>query len=131
MGRKPLLSSDAEAAILDTLAKQNHITADQIADILEQHGVSGDPAALQRSFRKRLGQRMMASYRDNQGRREILATDGGEYVIIEYCENITTLKTVRKRLQTQIAGLDNSVSKVSGRIHTIKDLPPNCKGKAG
>ena len=49
----------------------------------EKHGVCGDVEALQDSYRKRLGQRLMASLRDEGGKREVLANGKGRYVVLE------------------------------------------------
>ena len=70
---KPLLPPAAESEIMDVLSANMRISSGEIAAILKKHGVSGDMDALQDSYRKRLGQRLMASIRDENGRREVLA----------------------------------------------------------
>ena len=52
-------------------SKDMRISSGEIAAILKKHGVSGDAEALQNSYRKRLGQRLMSSIRDENGRREV------------------------------------------------------------
>ena len=79
----------AEAEICRKLAENLQISSDEISDILEKHGVREDDQALQRSYRKRLGQQLMASFRDEAGKREILAAPNGKggmvYIIIDCC----------------------------------------------
>ena len=66
------IPKQAEAEICRKLAENLQISSDEISDILEKYGVREDELALQRSYRKRLGQQLMASFRDEAGKREIL-----------------------------------------------------------
>lgn len=70
---KPLLPLEAEVEILEKLGADLRIGSGEIAAILKKHGVEADVERLQDSYRKRLGQRLMASIRDEEGRREVLA----------------------------------------------------------
>lgn len=115
---KPLLPPAAEDEIMDVLSANMRISSGEIAAILKKHGVSGDAEALQNSYRKRLGQRLMSSIRDENGRREVLAR-GSEYIVVECCNDQQALKAVRRRIQGQINGLDVSARKVQGRIHVL------------
>lgn len=78
---KPHLPLAAEMEIMEKLGTDLRIGADQIAAILKKHGVEADVERLQDSYRKRLGQRLMASIRDEEGRREVLAC-GSEYIVV-------------------------------------------------
>ena len=82
----------------------------------------GDVEALQDSYRKRLGQRLMASLRDERGRREVLANGKGSYVVLEGCGDRRQLKQIRRRIQSQMNGLDLSARKVSGRLTVLERL---------
>ena len=115
---KPLLPPDAEAEIMAALFTNMKISSGEIAAILAKHGVSGDVDVLQERYRKRLGQRLMASIRDESGKREVLA-HGSEYVVVECCNDQQALKAIRRRIQGQINGLDVSGRKVQGRIHVL------------
>ena len=79
----PSLPPDAQREILNRLSAETRISSREIAAILERHGVCGDIDALQDAYRKRLGQRLMATIRDESGKREVLAASGGEYVIVD------------------------------------------------
>ena len=81
---RPALPLEAEQEIMDMLSANMRISSGEIAAILKKHGVSGDMDALQDSYRKRLGQRLMASIRDESGKREVLAR-GREYIVVECC----------------------------------------------
>lgn len=116
---KPLLPPAAEDEIMDVLSANMRISSGEIAAILKKHGVSGDMDALQDSYRKRLGQRLMASIRDESGKREVLA-HGSEYIVVECCNDQQALKAVRRRIQGQMNGLDVSARKVQGRIHVLE-----------
>lgn len=115
---KPVLPSEAEAEIMELLAVKMRISSDEIAAILEKHGVSGDTEALQSAYRKRLGQRLMSSIRDESGKRELLAA-GSEYVVVECCNDPQKLKVIQRRLQGSMKGLDASSKKVRSRIHFL------------
>ena len=47
----------------------------------------------------RLGQRLMSSILDENGKREVLATCGGEYVVVECCSDQQKLKAIRRHIQ--------------------------------
>lgn len=116
---RPFLPPEAEAEIMEKLFTNMKISSGEIAAILEKHDVSGDAAALQEQYRKRLGQRLMASIRDESGKREVLA-HGSEYIVVECCNDQQVLKAVRRRIQGQMNGLDVSAMKVQGRIHVLE-----------
>ena len=115
---RPLLPPEAEAEIMARLFANMKISSEEIAVILAKYGVSGDTDALQVRYRKRLGQRLMASIRDESGKREVLA-HGSEYIVVECCNDQQALKASRRRIQGQINGLDVSARKVQGRIHVL------------
>ena len=119
---KPALPLEAEAEIMARLSANMKITSEEIVAILAKHGVSGDVEALQNAYRKRVGQRLMASLRDEDGRREVLAAHGGEYVVVECCSDQQKLKAIRRRIQSQMNGLDDSAGKVRCRIHVLDRL---------
>ena len=116
---KPMLPPEAEAEIMERLSSKMRISSDEIAAILEKHGVSGDVEALQSAYRKRLGQRLMSSIRDESGKRELLAA-GNEYVVVECCNDPQKLKAIQRRLQGSIQGLDASSKKVRGRVRVLE-----------
>lgn len=116
----------AEEEIMDTLFNNMRISSDEIAAILKKHGVSGDANALQDRYRKRLGQRLMAGIRDECGQREVLA-HGGEYIVLECCNDQRSLKAIRHRIESQVKGLDVSAAKVNGRIRVLDRLIKNSK----
>ena len=118
---KPLLPPAAEDEIMDVLSANMRISSGEIAAILKKHGVSGDMDALQDSYRKRLGQRLMASIRDESGKREVLAR-GSEYIVVECCADRQALRAIRQRIQSQMNGLDDSAGKVRCRIHVLDHL---------
>ena len=90
------------------------------AEILKKHDVCGDMDALQDAYRKRLGQRLLSGIRDENGKREILSTSGGEYVIVDCCNDPQKLKAIQRRIQAQMNGLDVSAGKVHGRVHFLE-----------
>ena len=118
---KPLLPPAAEDEIMDVLSANMRISSGEIAAILKKHGVSGDMDALQDSYRKRLGQRLMSSIRDENGRREVLAR-GSEYIVVECCSDRQALRAIRQRIQSQMNGLDDSAGKVRCRIRVLDHL---------
>lgn len=113
------LPPDAEREILDKLAAQMYISSDEVADILARHGVAGDVDTLQTAYRKRLGQRLIAGIRDEHGRRELFCA-GGDYVLVECCNDAQKLKAIQRRLQGSINGLDSSAQKVRGRLSLLE-----------
>ena len=118
---KPILPPQAEAEILSRLFTNMKISSGEIAAILEKHDVCGDVSSLQAGYRKRLGQRLMASIRDETGKREVLA-HGSEYVVVQCCNDRQALKAIQYRLQNQMNGLDVSAAKVKGRVRVLDRL---------
>ena len=118
---KPILPPQAEAEIMDRLFTNMRISSGEIAAILEKYDVCGDESVLQTRYRKRLGQQLMASIRDESGKREVLA-HGGEYVVVQCCNDQQALKAIQYRLQNQMNGLDVSAAKVQGRIRVLDRL---------
>lgn len=114
----PLLPPEAEEEILSTLFSNMRISSGEIAAILKKHHVFGDMDILQDRYRKQLGQRLMASIRDEQGRREVLAR-GSEYIVLECCNDRQALQAIRRRIQSQMNGLEVSSMKVGGRIRVL------------
>ena len=126
---KPSLPPQAEAEILARLFTNMRISSREIAAILEKYDVRGDVDALQNSYRKRLGQRLMASIRDETGKREVLAR-GSEYIVVDCCNDQQELKIIRRRILNQISGLNVSAVKLRGRVLLLERLFSNFR-KAG
>lgn len=116
----PSLPLGAQREILERLSAETRISSQEIAAILERHGVRGDADALQDAYRKRLGQRLMAAIRDEDGKREVLAASGGEYVIVGCCNDPQKLKAIQRRIQAQVNGLDMSAGKVRKRVRFLE-----------
>ena len=116
---RPILPPEAEDEILTALFANMRISSGEIAAILKKHHVTGDMDVLQDRYRKQLGQRLMASIRDEQGRREVLAR-GSEYIVLECCNDRQALQAIRRRIQSQMNGLEVSSMKVGGRIHVLE-----------
>ncbi len=125
----PVLPPEAEDEILTVLFTDMKISTEKIVNILKKYDVSGDVDALQDRYRKRLGQRLMSSIRDETGRREVLA-HGSEYVVLECCADQQTLKAIRRRVQAQMSGLDVSAGKVQGRIRVLDRLTAHSKRRS-
>ena len=115
---RPLLPPEAEEEILTALFTNMKISSGEIAAILKKHHVSCDTELLQDRYRKRLGQRLMASIRDESGQREVLAR-GSEYIVLECCNDRQALQAIRRRIQSQMNGLEVSSMKVGGRIRVL------------
>ena len=111
---------DAQAEILQKLSAETKITSCEIAEILKKHDICGDIDALQDAYRKRLGQRLMSTIRDEAGKREVLAASGGEYIIVDCCNDPQKLKAIRHRIQAQMNGLDVSAGKVRKRVRFLE-----------
>ena len=119
---RPARPPAAESEILKRLYSNMQISADEVAAILKKHGVSGDVDMLQDRYRKQLGQRLIAGIRDDDGRREVLSNGNGRYVLLECCSDQQQLKSIRRRIQGQMKGLDASACKVQARIRVLGRL---------
>ena len=126
--RVPVIPPGAEKEILDRLFRDMHMNSDEMSDILERYGVFGDPEVLQRNYRKRTAQRLMSSFRDKEGKREILSGKGGEYYVVPLCNDLTALNDVRQRLKMQEQGLDKSSGVVGRRVGILAKMLEGIKG---
>ena len=79
---RPGLPPDARAEILETLSANMEIGSDEIVAILKRHYVAEDTGILQDRYRRQLGQRLMASLRDDDGRREVMSNGKGRYFCV-------------------------------------------------
>ena len=123
---RPSIPLEAQEEILDKLFSDYRISSDEIVRILKKYEVQGNVEALQDSYRRRVGQRLMSSLRDDAGKHEVLSGNGREYVILECCNDQDQLKSIRPRIQKQMGGLDVSISKVEDRIRVMQRFTPNC-----
>lgn len=127
--RVPAIPPGAEKEILDRLFRDMHMNSDEMADILERYGVFGDPDALQRNYRKRTAQRLMSSFRDAEGKRQVLSGKGGEYYVVPLCNDLAALDEVGQRLKLQAQGLDKSSGIVARRIGILAKLLEGIRGR--
>ena len=116
---KPLLPPEAEAEIMAALSANMKISSDEIVAILKRHGVSGDAEALQDSYRRRLGQRLMSSIRDERGQRELLAA-GREYILVDCCNDRDALEHIHKKLDKDMEAVDQASCKIDNRLQVLQ-----------
>lgn len=132
---RPGLPSDARTEILEILSANMEITGDEIVAILKRHQVAEDEEILQDRYRRQLGQRLMASLRDDDGRREVLSNGRGRYYVLECCRDQMQLQSIQRRIQNQMRGLDATAGKVRVRIRVLERLKarlmPGKQRKAG
>ena len=74
---QPGLPPGARAEILEALCANMEITGDEIVAILKRHHVAEDEEVLQDRYRRQLGQRLMASLRGDDGKREVMSNGKG------------------------------------------------------
>lgn len=127
MGKNSVIPPEARAEIEQILRKNNAITTSELLEILQRHKVKGDPSDLQRTYRLRAAQRLMASLKDEKGRRRILAYNDSEnnesgYLSVDLCTDVDTLQAIRHRLHSNIAGIQKSSYKLKDRISVVGRL---------
>lgn len=122
--RRNALPREAQARIDALLSQRFRIGSEELEAILNECGVAGDPEALQKGYRKSVAQRYMASIRDEDGKREILAVYNPdavdtEYVVLDVCNDREQLCSLLRRLEHQKTGLNSSALKVRRRKHFL------------
>lgn len=128
MKRKPTIPPKAKAEIAEVLGKKGRISNDELDAILQKHRVRSNTRDLQRGYRLRVGQRLLASVRDENGRREILAhrdSETGEvvYIPIDLCNDEDVLTAIQNRLHKTISSMQVSSGKAANRtkkLHWLK-----------
>ena len=111
------VSEDAAAEILEKLMTHQQISSDEVAQILKRYGVRGEPEALQIAYRKKVGQRLIASLRDPYGRREVFST-GNTYVLVDCCNDRDALEHIHKKLDKDMEAVDQASCKIDTRRHS-------------
>lgn len=114
----------AISEIFEKLARDMRISSDEMEAILERHNVKKDTKTLRRSYRRSAGQRLMASVRDEDGAREIMAAYNKElkcweYLVIDACNDTNKLASISKQLSESIAGLERAGEKIRQRQYFI------------
>lgn len=128
MKRKPTIPPKAKTEIAEVLGRQGRITSDELDTILQKHRVRGNSRDLQRSYRLRVGQRLLSSVRDENGCREILAHRDAKigevvYIPIDLCNDEDVLTAIQNRLHKTISSLQVSSGKAANRtkkLHWLK-----------
>jgi len=128
MKRKTSIPQKAKAEIAEILGKKGRISNDELDAILQKHRVRSNTRDLQRGYRLRVGQRLLASVRDENGRREILAhrdSETGEvvYIPIDLCNDEDVLTAIQNRLHKTISSMQVSSGKAANRtkkLHWLK-----------
>ena len=114
---------EAQQEIYELLSARLRISADELVAVLRKYGIAGEVDMLQDRYRRRLGQSLMASLRDEKGRREVFAVvdDRGEtvYIPVDYCNNRSELKQIRQKMRKTMVGLDLSSGKVEDRLQDL------------
>lgn len=128
MKRKPTIPPKAKVEIAEILGRKGRISNDELDAILQKHRVRSNTQDLQRGYRLRVGQRLLASVRDENGRREILAhrdsiTGEVVYIPIDLCNDEDVLTAIQNRLHKTISSLQVSSGKAANRtkkLHWLK-----------
>ncbi len=110
---------DAAAEILEKLMTHQQISSDEVAQILRRYGVCGEPEALQIAYRKKVGQRLIASLRDPYGRREVFST-GSTYVLVDCCNDRDALEHIHKKLDKDMEAVDQASCKIDNRLQVLQ-----------
>ena len=119
---RPGLPPGARAEILEALCADMEISSDEIVAILKRHHVAEDADVLQDRYRRQMGQRLMASLLDDNGRREVMSNGKGLYFVPECCRDQRQLQSIQRRIQNQMRGLDATAGKVRVRIRVLEHL---------
>ena len=119
---RPGLPPGARAEILEALCSDMEISSDEIVAILKQHHVAEDADVLQDRYRRQMGQRLMASLLDDNGRREVMSNGKGLYFVLECCRDQRQLQSIQRRIQNQMRGLDATAGKVRVHIRVLEHL---------
>ena len=124
---------DAAAEILEKLMTHQQISSDEVSQILKRYGVCGEPEALQIAYRKKVGQRLIASLRDPYGRREVFST-GNTYVLVDCCNDRDALEHIHKKLDIGVRPVDHAGEPYTlGKWRFSDSIPcwtwPGCEGK--
>lgn len=118
----PGIPHEAQEEILEKLFDQMWIGREEVEKILLRHGVMGDIDLLQRQYRQRKGQQLMASLRDREGRRSVLASKGGKYVVVDLCGDRKELTNIHARLQHHVTGLSVTTDKVKNQLDAVNSV---------
>ena len=121
----------AQAELLEEILRCGECPQKEMMAVMKRWDVRGDPEKLQEEYQRKEGQRFLASVRDDKGRRLILCTKGGSYVMVDYCRDMNTLRSIYQRLESQMTGLTKSENKVLDRVEALKALSAHAASENG
>lgn len=95
-----------------------NITVDKLVEIVKEYAPKPDIERLMRQEYRRMAQRIIASYRDEQGVRECFSVKTEScrsYVNISHTKDKEDLQKVRQQLSKKYRGLNRSLKKIDTR----------------
>lgn len=121
-----MIPYEAELEIKKIIATNLEIYSDELEQILKKHGVEGDPDALQVGFRKGVGQKYMASYKDKNGNREFMAVPGKggkkRYVPVRLCTDRMAMMAAYNQMHKNGETMGKNGAKVLERMKEVMDF---------
>lgn len=93
------------------------ITIDEVVNLLKSYAERPDLKLLEERELRSTARRILASFRDGEGMREVFAADDKQhtFVVIERCEDLALLNQVHKQLTKKLRGTKKAVKKVAKR----------------
>ncbi|MCT8978275.1 hypothetical protein N4T77_16935 [Clostridium sp. CX1] len=95
-----------------------NITVDELVNIVKEYAPKPDVQKLIEQEYRRMAQRIIASYKDENGVRDCFSVRSEEdrlYVNISHTKNKDDLQKVRKQLSKKYRGLNKSLKKIDTR----------------
>ena len=122
-----------KATILRKFSENPDIPGDEAVRIVRQYAPMPDIKKLEDQHFKRLTNRIMGSFKDKQGIRDVFALKGaGVFINVPMSQNEDQLRAIKTQLQGKFEGLDAAIRKVrkrqsivSGQIDLFDDEEDN------
>lgn len=113
----------AKDLIIDYVDKQSISDKEELIAIIIDKVETPDEEELRKRYLASIVNRIVATVKDGEGRRCILAkrgADGTKYVNIKQCEDLDILKEIRRRIKKDIGGQNRSLKQVDLRITAVQ-----------
>lgn len=121
MARNIAVSLEARQYILQQIRKEGIVTVSGVAEIVGKY-YQFDPRKSFKQDVERYSRRLLASQRDSNGDRTLIAVKGepGVYVDLDRCRDTVRLKKAVEQLTDRVAGLERNISKGRRRIAEVE-----------
>lgn len=111
------LSKAAKTAIKQSILCFPTLKIDDVENMIDEYGGEPDVEKLIKADRRRTARRYIASSKDENNIRNVLAIDdrSGTYIVLDQCDDVEKIEAVIAQLSRKVSGINNTIRKARRR----------------